>query len=71
MSEKKKDKVVWNKGWPAERGVYQCRVDGKEQHLVHHRCDMNRRHWWSTMNGFDVVGCKIEWTGEPISVKVD
>ena len=29
----------WNKGYPEKRGVYKCRVDGKEQYLVHKRCE--------------------------------
>ena len=61
----------WNQGFPEKRGVYRCRVDEKEQYLIHKRCDMNGRHWWLTMNGFDVVGCKIEWTGDPIRINPD
>ena len=72
MSEKKpkektKAKVEWNKGWPQDRGLFKCRVDGKETYLVHHRCDLNRRHWWSDTKGYDVIGCSIEWTGGPLS----
>ena len=58
----------WKSGWPEKRGVYKCRVDGAEQFLTHHSCDLNGRHWWSTLRGFDVVGCKIEWTGDPIGI---
>lgn len=51
----------WRKGWPKQRGLYRCRVDGDERLLVHHCCDLNGKHWWSDTKGFDVVGCTIEW----------
>lgn len=58
----------WRTGWPEKRGLYQVRVDGKESFLVHHKCDLNGKHWWSDTKGFDVVGCRVEWTGDPITV---
>lgn len=57
----------WNEGWPDKRGLYRCKVDDKETVLVHHRCDLNGRHWWSDTRGFDVVGHRIEWRGGPLS----
>ena len=57
----------WKNGWPDKRGLYRCKVDGKETVLVHHRCDLNGRHWWSDTRGFDVVGHRIEWRGGPLS----
>ena len=44
------------KGFPTERGLYRCKVNGKEQTLVHHYCGMNRRHWWTYTSGHDVIG---------------
>ena len=57
----------WRSDWPDRRGLYRCKVDGKETVLVHHRCDLNGRHWWSDTKGFDVVGHRIEWRGGPLS----
>ena len=57
----------WKNGWPDKRGLYRCKVDGKETVLVHHRCDLNGRHWWSDTKGFDVVGHRIEWRDGPLS----
>lgn len=51
----------WKDGWPAERGLYHCLVDGKKMALVHHYCCNNGKHWWSTTSGHDVVGCEILW----------
>ena len=56
MSEKK-----WIKDWPKSRGIFRCRVDGKEKVLTHHYCELNGKHWWSTTDGHDVVGFNIEW----------
>lgn len=55
-------------GWPKERGLYKCKVDGKEKYLVHHTCDLNGRHWWTDTRGFDVVGCKVEWLDKKLTV---
>lgn len=57
----------WNKGWPDKRGLYRCRVDGKEKFLVHHHCELNGKHWWSDTKGFDVVGCQVEWQGKHLT----
>lgn len=54
----------WKDGWPEKRGTYHCKVDGKEMALTHHICTANGRHWWSTTNGYDVVGCKIQWSDQ-------
>ena len=51
----------WKDGWPAERGLYHCLVDGEKRALVHHYCCNNGKHWWSTTSGHDVVGCEILW----------
>lgn len=48
-------------GWPKDRGIFRCLVDDKPMILTHHYCELNNRHWWSTTDGHDVVGCKIEW----------
>lgn len=51
----------WKSGWPEERGLYHCKVDGEKKALVHHYCCNNGKHWWSTTSGHDVVGCEILW----------
>ena len=51
----------WHDGYPEKRGLYHCLVDNKPMVLTHHRCDLNGRHWWTTTDGFDVVGCEIKW----------
>ena len=66
-----KDYNGWHEGFPEERGVYKCRVDGKEQYLVHHKCEMNKRSWWSTLIGQDVVGYLVEWTGNKVKIEVE
>lgn len=59
----------WKTGWPEKRGLYRCRADEeKEVYLVHHKCDVNGRHWWTDTRGYDVVGYQIEWIGDPIGV---
>lgn len=60
-TSKEKD---WKAGWPEKRGIYHCKVDGKEMALTHHVCTMHNRHWWSTTNGYDVVGCEILWSDQ-------
>lgn len=55
-------KETWKKDWPKQRGIYRCKVDGKPMVLTHHFCELNGRHWWSTTDGHDVVGCNIEWS---------
>ena len=58
----------WKKGWPKDRGLYRCLVDGKPKALTHHYCVLNGRHWWTTTSGHDVVGCEIQYS-EKISIK--
>lgn len=54
------------KGWPEARGLYRCKVDGKEQILVHHYCGDTKRHWWTDTAGYDVIG-DIEHDPEPVA----
>lgn len=54
----------WHTGFPDKRGLYHCKVDGKETYLIHHCCDMTNKHWWSDSRGFDVVGCEILFENE-------
>ena len=58
----------WIKGYPSERGLYHCIVDGKEQILVHHICMNNGKHWWSDVRGYDVVGYEIKYKGKKLNV---
>ena len=71
MNYTKPNETLWYEGFPYERGIYKCRVDGKEQYLVHHKCNCNRKNpsWWSTINGQKVEGKIIEWTGEKIKIE--
>ena len=55
-------------GWPKERGLFKCLVDGKEKYLVHHMCDITGRHWWSDTAGYDVVGCQIRHSKEKVDI---
>lgn len=50
--------------WPKKRGLFECVVDGKRMALVHHFCENNGKHWWTTTSGHDVVGCDIKWGKE-------
>ena len=59
----------WREGFPDERGLYKCRVDGQEKYLVHHFCVNNCKHWWSDTAGRDALGHKIEFTGAKLSIK--
>ena len=56
------------KGYPKERGLYRCQVDGREQVLVHHYCGTNRRHWWTDTAGFDVLG-EILFDPKPVAIR--
>ena len=51
----------WKTGWPKKRGLYRCKVDGTPMVLTHHYCVNNKKHWWTTTSGHDVVGCEILW----------
>ena len=53
-------------GYPNERGLYKCKVDGKETYLMHHFCANNCKHWWSYTSGQDVIANKIQYTGEKL-----
>lgn len=59
----KKPKVEWHDGWPDERGLYLCEVNGKQAILAHHCCGMNNKHWWTDTRGYDVVGYEVRWSG--------
>ena len=61
--------IYHDKGYPTRRGVYRCKVDGKEMWLSHRTCDLTGRHWWATVDGHDVVGCKVEWSDEMLKVE--
>lgn len=52
---------MWNKGYPKERGLYKCKIDGKEETLIHRRCDISGKSYWMKLNGHDVVGFEILW----------
>ena len=55
-------------GFPKERGMYRCKVDGEEKILVHHVCVVNDRHWWSDTLGYDVVGYQIQFQDKKLTV---
>lgn len=59
-------KTEWKEGFPERRGIYKCKVDGKETVLTHHKCDMSGKHRWSTVDGYDVIAEKIEWCSDPV-----
>lgn len=59
--------IEWQDGFPARRGLYKCMVDGKEQFLVCHRCDITGKARWSDTRGYDVVGCDIKYSKGPLS----
>lgn len=55
-------KKEWKSGYPRKRGIYKCRIDGKEeQPLMHKCCEITDRHRWMTLDGQDIVGHAIEW----------
>ena len=43
----KEQNEEFKKGYPDKRGLYRCLVDGQVRHLVHHKCDITGRHWWT------------------------
>lgn len=56
-------------GWPEERGLYRCTIDGGEPvTLVHHYCGNTNRHWWTYTSGHDAIG-NIKYDPEPIAVR--
>lgn len=59
-------KSKWNEGFPEKRGIYKCKVDGKETVLTHHKCNLSGKHRWSTVDGYDVIADKIEWSEDPV-----
>ena len=61
------EKLEYKDGFPEERGLYKCKVDGKEQILVHHLCQVSGKHWWSDVLGYDVVGFKIEFQDKKLT----
>lgn len=54
-------------GYPNERGMFKCLVDGKETYLIHHYCVNNGKHWWSYTSGHDVIAESIQYSGEKLS----
>lgn len=52
-------------GWPDKKGLYKCKVDGKERTLHHHHCKDNGRHWWTYTDGSDVIAT------EPVTYTMD
>lgn len=60
----------WKMGFPKERGIYRCRIDGREEKcLMHKCCELTDRHRWMTLDCRDIVGHAIEWTGEKLGAK--
>ena len=60
--------MEYKEGYPEERGLYKCKVDGKETYLVHHFCANNCKHWWSDTAGRDVIANKIEFINEKVNI---
>jgi len=58
--------IEWHDGYPDKRGLYKCMVDGKEQFLVCHRCDITGKARWSDVRGYDIVGCQIKYSAGPL-----
>lgn len=56
------------RGWPDERGLYRCKVNGEEVVLVHHYCGNTKRHWWTYTSGHDAIG-DIMFDPEPVAVR--
>ena len=66
-AEPKKDTRVWKTGHPTKSGVYEVKLDGKEQYMIWLHCDQcSRKGKWSTMDGQIPLGKELLWTGEPI-----
>ena len=63
------EKLEYKEGFPEERGLYKCKVDGKEQILVHHVCLNSGKHWWSDVIGYDVVGFQIQFQDKKLSAE--
>ena len=57
----KEQNEEFKKGYPDKRGLYRCLVDGQVRHLVHHKCDITGRHWWTDTAGYDVVGFEVKY----------
>ena len=55
-------------GYPNERGMFKCLVDGKETYLIHHHCCNNGKHWWSYTSGHDVIADKIQFLDKKINI---
>lgn len=53
-------------GYPKQRGLYECTVDGEKAYLVCHRCDITGKARWSDVRGYDVVGCEIKYFRGPL-----
>ena len=53
-------------GYPEQRGLYECTVDGERTYLVLHRCDITGKARWSDTRGYDVVGCEIKYFAGPL-----
>lgn len=69
MANSTKAKPKYIEGFPTERGLYRCKVDGKEKVLVHHICMNNGKHWWSDAAGYDVIANKITFCDEKLNVE--
>ena len=63
------EEIKFKDGYPEERGLYKVLVDGEETILVHHKCDMTGKHWWSDVRGHDVTGHKIKFWEKKLSHK--
>ena len=61
--------MKYNDGYPNERGLYKCKVDGKVTYLIHHVCMNNGKHWWSDTAGRDVIADKIQYIGEKLKAQ--
>lgn len=55
-------------GWPEERGLYRCQIDGNEQVLVHHFCGDTGRHWWTDTAGHDIIR-KVLFDPDPVAIR--
>ena len=56
-------------GYPKERGLFRCIIDGeREQILVHHYCGTTRRHWWTDTAGYDAIG-NIQYDPDAVAVR--